>query len=588
MSKPHETYPVSPRPIVWSIAGSDSGGGAGIQADLLTCQQLGAHGCSVITAITAQNSTRVIGVDAVLMQTFVSQLDALEADLPADGIKIGLLPTRLHLEVLAKRLAHWRASKVDSTSSQNVASGKTPFVVYDPVAIASVGQAMASPDLLQSVDMLFAQLDLLTPNQPELERLTGVAISSPQQLVDAAQQLRRRGLKAVLVKGGHASWQGDWCLDYFCDEQQSFWLALPRLDTRHGHGTGCCYASAIAALVAQGYELVDAITLARAYVQQGLAAAQGFGQGPGPIAHLGWPVTREYFPQLVLPGSALSRRLGLCGVSPLGFAATEASTASLPTESFAPCPRRLGLYPVVDSAVWIEKLLAWGVRTVQLRIKDPHHPRLEQEIQEAIALGQQYQARVFINDYWQLAIRHGAYGVHLGQEDLLQADLAAIQRAGLRLGLSTHGYHEIACALALRPSYIALGHIFPTTTKQMPSAPQGLVRLSRYAELLSDVPTVAIGGISQARVPAVLATGVGSVALVTAITEAVDPHGVTLALLAQVGAGDTLSPDAALSDAVVSYVVATPTARPAAAQASYPDQRLQQEQSPRSVEACHD
>jgi thiamine-phosphate diphosphorylase len=228
------------------------------------------------------------------------------------------------------------------------------------------------------------------------------------------------------------------------------------------------------------------------------------------------------------------------------------------------------------------------VRTVQLRIKDPHHPRLEQEIQEAIALGQQYQARVFINDYWQLAIRHGAYGVHLGQEDLLQADLAAIQRAGLRLGLSTHGYHEIACALALRPSYIALGHIFPTTTKQMPSAPQGLVRLSRYAELLSDVPTVAIGGISQARVPAVLATGVGSVALVTAITEAVDPHGVTLALLAQVGAGDTLSPDAALSDAVVSYVVATPTARPAAAQASYPDQRLQQEQSPRSVEACHD
>lgn len=588
MNKPHETYPVNPRPIVWSIAGSDSGGGAGIQADLLTCQQLGAHGCSVITAITAQNSTRVIGVDAVLMQTFVSQLDALEADLPADGIKIGLLPTRLHLEVLAKRLAHWRASKVDSTSSQNVASGKTPFVVYDPVAIASVGQAMASPEVLQSVDMLFAQLDLLTPNQPELERLTGVAISSPQQLVDAAQQLRRRGLKAVLVKGGHASWQGDWCLDYFCDEQQSFWLALPRLDTRHGHGTGCCYASAIAALVAQGYELVDAITLARAYVQQGLAAAQGIGQGPGPIAHLGWPVTREHFPQLVLPGSALSRTLGLCGVSPLGFTATEALVACLPTESFAPCPRQLGLYPVVDSAVWIEKLLAWGVRTVQLRIKDPHHPRLEQEIQEAIALGRQYQARVFINDYWQLAIRHGAYGVHLGQEDLLQADLVAIQRAGLRLGLSTHGYHEIACALALRPSYIALGHIFPTTTKQMPSAPQGLLRLSRYAELLSDVPTVAIGGISQARVPAVLATGVGSVALVTAITEAVDPHGVTLALLALVGAGDTLSPDAALSDAVVSGCDDTPMASLAAAQASYPDQRLQREQSPRSVEACHD
>jgi hydroxymethylpyrimidine kinase/phosphomethylpyrimidine kinase/thiamine-phosphate diphosphorylase len=588
MNKPDETYPVSPRPIVWSIAGSDSGGGAGIQADLLTCHQLGVHGCSVITAITAQNSTQVIGVDAVLMQTFVSQLDALEADLPADGIKIGLLPTRLHLEVLAKRLAHWRTSKVDSTSPQNVASSKSPFVVYDPVAIASVGQAMASPDVLQGVDALFAQLDLLTPNQPELECLTGIAISSPQQLVVAAQQLRHRGVKAVLVKGGHASWQGDWCLDYFCDEQQSFWLALPRLDTRHGHGTGCCYASAIAALVAQGYGLVDAITLARAYVQQGLAAARGIGQGPGPIAHLGWPVARQHFPQLVLPGSALSRAYGLCGSSQPGSAGAGASIARLPTESFASCPRHLGLYPVVDSAAWVEKLLAWGVRTVQLRIKDPQHPRLEQEIREAIALGQKYQARVFINDYWQLAIRHGAYGVHLGQEDLLQADLAAIQRAGLRLGLSTHGYHEIACALALAPSYIALGHIFPTTTKQMPSAPQGLLRLSRYAELLSDVATVAIGGISQARVAAVLATGVGSVALVTAITEAADPHGVTLALLAQVGAGDTLLPDAAVSDAVVSYVAATPTARPSAAQDSSHPQSRQSEHPHCPVEACHD
>lgn len=585
MNKPHETYTVNPRPIVWSIAGSDSGGGAGIQADLLTCHQLGVHGCSVITAITAQNSTRVIGVDAVLMQTFVSQLDALEADLPADGIKIGLLPTRLHLEVLAKRLAHWRASKVDS-SSQSLASSKSPFVVYDPVAIASTGQTMASPDVLQGVDRLFAQLDLLTPNQPELECLTGIAISSPQQLVVAAQQLRRRGLKAVLVKGGHASWQGDWCLDYFCDEQQSFWLALPRLDTRHGHGTGCCYASAIAALVAQGYELVDAITLARAYVQQGLAAAQGLGQGPGPIAHLGWPVTREHFPQRVLPGSVLSRTLGLCSVSALGFA--EAPVARLPSEPFAPCPRQLGLYPVVDSAAWIEKLLAWGVRTVQLRIKDPQHPRLEQEIRDAIALGQQYQARVFINDYWQLAIRYGAYGVHLGQEDLLQADLAAIQLAGLRLGLSTHGYHEIACALALGPSYIALGHIFPTTTKQMPSAPQGLLRLSRYAQLLSDVPTVAIGGISQARVPAVLVTGVGSVALVTAITEAVDPLAVTLALLAQVGAGDALLPYAARSDSAATDLTATPTARPIAAQAHGHPRTLQHECSHSTVEACHD
>ena len=141
---------------------------------------------------------------------------------------------------------------------------------------------------------------------------------------------------------------------------------------------------------------------------------------------------------------------------------------------------------------------------------------------------------MFINDYWQLAIKHGAYGVHLGQEDLELADLDAIQRTGLRLGISTHGYYEIARALSISPSYIALGHIFPTRTKQMPSAPQGLKRLERYAALLKDKSVVAIGGISTERVESVLRCGVGSVAVVTAITESTDPQATTLALLEQI------------------------------------------------------
>ena len=204
---------------------------------------------------------------------------------------------------------------------------------------------------------------------------------------------------------------------------------------------------------------------------------------------------------------------------------------------FPTVPFRLGLYPVVDSVAWIERLLQAGVRTIQLRIKDKRDEEVEADVMAAIELGRRYDARLFINDHWQAAIRHGAYGVHLGQEDLQSADLAAIQRAGLRLGLSTHGYHEIARALPLQPSYLALGHIFPTRTKQMPSAPQGLERLQAYVHLLAAYPTVAIGGIQGERVAQVLATGVGSVALVTAITEAADPQGVTLALLAQVGAG---------------------------------------------------
>lgn len=205
---------------------------------------------------------------------------------------------------------------------------------------------------------------------------------------------------------------------------------------------------------------------------------------------------------------------------------------------FPPVLFRLGLYPVVDSVMWIERLLEAGVRTLQLRIKDKQDHEVEADVVAAIALGKRYAARLFINDYWQLAIKHDAYGVHLGQEDLETTDLSAIRNAGLRLGVSTHDDMEIDIALAARPSYIALGHVFPTQTKQMPSAPQGLTQLARHVARLQDYPTVAIGGISLARAPQVLATGVGSIAVVSAITQAIDWHHATQQLIKLAGVGD--------------------------------------------------
>ncbi|MDR7345700.1 thiamine-phosphate pyrophosphorylase [Pantoea alhagi] len=208
------------------------------------------------------------------------------------------------------------------------------------------------------------------------------------------------------------------------------------------------------------------------------------------------------------------------------------------SQPFPTTPHRLGLYAVVDSLEWINRLLEVGVRTLQLRIKDRPAAEVEPMIQQAIASGKACQARLFINDYWQLAIKHQAYGVHLGQEDLEVADLAAIRRAGLRLGISTHDDEEIDRALAVNPSYIALGHIFPTQTKAMPSSPQGLEQLKRHLARLENIPTVAIGGISLERAPAVLACGVGSVAVVSAITQASDWRNATQQLLALAGTGD--------------------------------------------------
>lgn len=205
-----------------------------------------------------------------------------------------------------------------------------------------------------------------------------------------------------------------------------------------------------------------------------------------------------------------------------------------PDAPFAATEPRLGLYPVVDSLAWIVRLLDAGVTTLQLRIKDQPDDLVEPDIEAAILLGRQYRARIFINDYWRLAVKHGAYGVHLGQEDMDTADLAAIQRAGLRLGLSTHDDGELARAKALQPSYIALGHIFPTQTKIMPSQPQGLADLARLAATLPGVSTVAIGGIGIDRVDDVLRCGVGGIAVVSAITKAADWRRATATLLRKI------------------------------------------------------
>lgn len=204
---------------------------------------------------------------------------------------------------------------------------------------------------------------------------------------------------------------------------------------------------------------------------------------------------------------------------------------------FPPVPFRLGLYPVVDSVQWIERLLDAGVRTLQLRIKDQRDEEVEADVVAAIALGRRYNARLFINDYWRLAIKHQAYGVHLGQEDLQATDLNAIRAAGLRLGVSTHDDMEIDVALAARPSYIALGHVFRHKPNRCLRT-AGLEQLARHVERLADYPTVAIGGISLARAPAVIATGVGSIAVVSAITQAADWRLATAQLLEIAGVGD--------------------------------------------------
>ncbi|GIU06384.1 thiamine phosphate synthase [Shewanella morhuae] len=550
--------------LVWTIAGSDSGGGAGIQADLATIQDLGCHGCSVITTVTAQSSVAVTLVEPVSAAMLMAQLTTLLSDLPPQAIKIGLLANQNQLALLADWIAGFKIHY------------PSVAVIVDPVMVASCGDTLAADKNTAQTTLDFKPfkglIELITPNVLELGRLTHSDVSTKAQFAAAALALSQSLDCSVLAKGGDVSfgytdilddthaqthanalntayksngWDLELAEDYLvCRQVRAsselhqngcFWLASQRVNTRHNHGSGCTLSSAIAAVLAQGFILQDAVVVAKAYVSQGLSAAIGLGQGPGPLARTGWPNDVSCYAQ-ISQCDAISIEHHADGLPAAGQVSVISKSSQMTSSrSFKVLDADLGVYPVVDNLTMLEYLLAAGVKTVQLRIKTDktesiaaktgtNFTELEAQIQTAIALGKHFNAQLFINDHWQLAIKYHAFGVHLGQEDLAVTDLAAIQAAGLALGISSHSYFELLLAHQYSPSYIALGHIFPTTTKKMPSAPQGLAKLKHYVMLLKDhYPLVAIGGIDIDNVAMVKATGVSNIAVVRAITQASDP-----------------------------------------------------------------
>ena len=189
-------------------------------------------------------------------------------------------------------------------------------------------------------------------------------------------------------------------------------------------------------------------------------------------------------------------------------------------------------YPIVPSLAWLARLVPLGVEIIQLRIKNQPPETIRAEIAGALELCAAQNCQLIVNDYWREAIELGADYIHLGQEDLAAADLAAIKRAGLRLGVSSHDHAELATALAVAPDYIALGPVYETTLKKMKWAPQGLARVREWSERIAPLPLVAIGGITLERAPSVWAAGAASVAVVTDIITHDDPEARVAAWLA--------------------------------------------------------
>ena len=260
-----------PTPVALTIAGSDSSGGAGIQADLKTFAALGVYGASVLSALTAQNTRGVTGIHQVPADFVAAQIDEVFDDLAVGAVKIGMVSQRDIIAAIADGLAHW----------------KPAHVVFDPVMVATSGDRLLVPDAIEALrSILIPHAHIITPNMPEAAALLDEAVAmNEQQIEDQGKRLLGLGCKAVLIKGGHGS--GPESIDYFITADRAIALPAPRVITVNTHGTGCTLSSAIAAELAKGQELEAAVRAAKAYVTAAIAAADRFtvGHGHGPVHH---------------------------------------------------------------------------------------------------------------------------------------------------------------------------------------------------------------------------------------------------------------------------------------------------------------
>jgi hydroxymethylpyrimidine/phosphomethylpyrimidine kinase len=261
-------------PVALTIAGSDSGGGAGIQADLKTFQALGVYGGSAITAITAQNTLGVRAVHEIPATVIAAQIDAVAEDLGADGAKTGMLSSAAIIATVADRVRHWDLARV---------------LVVDPVMVAKSGDRLLRQDAVQAlIRELLPLAAVVTPNVPEAEALVGHPIAGEDAVRQAAREIVALGPRSVVIKGGHLP--GD-PVDVLFDGQEFYRFPATRVQTKNTHGTGCTFSAAIATQLARGASVVEAVGVAKRYLDEAIRRAVPIGHGHGPVLH-DWLLTR--------------------------------------------------------------------------------------------------------------------------------------------------------------------------------------------------------------------------------------------------------------------------------------------------------
>ncbi|WP_298009022.1 bifunctional hydroxymethylpyrimidine kinase/phosphomethylpyrimidine kinase [uncultured Aquabacterium sp.] len=496
------------RPVVWSIAGLDPAGGAGLSADQRAADALGVHLCPVAAVLTAQHSQGVTALFSVPPEQLHAQLAALAEDLPPRVIKTGLLGSVAAVQAVARWVDHFRAQTPPGADPHRQLA-----LVVDPVLGASAGGVPFSTEAVLEAyrQWLLPRATVVTPNRAEARRLLkqqGGHTGSRQELPALAVGLMGLGARSVVITGGDApphaaddSHPG-WCLDWLASVQAHGWLCARRIDTPHHHGTGCTFATGVAAAWALGHVEADAIVLAHMLTRDALAASHVAGQGAGPVK------ARAGFAS---PGRARLPWLGLGDELPWQLShaqpVRETAPGTCPAPLFAPFRAPCdGLYGILPDSQELGHALNAGLRLVQLRHKA--REGLDAHLAHSLSLCAERGAQLFVNDHWRDALalppRVSAapgfrLGLHLGQEDLLAlsaADKAMLlaERDRVMLGLSSHSLWELSRAAGCGASLIACGPVMPTTTKDMPWRPQGEHNLRWWVEH-SPAPVVAIGGL---------------------------------------------------------------------------------------------
>lgn len=470
---------------VLTIAGSDSGGGAGIQADLKTFAALGVYGTSVVTAVTAQNTLGVQGVSGLLPAFVGQQIDSVLKDISTDVVKTGMLYSAEIVEVVAEKLKFY----------------EVPCLIVDPVMVATSEDRLLTLEGERALrDKLFPIATFITPNVAEASALCGCSIEDKRALYAVARELKKMGPDYVVITGFR---QGDCYLDLFYDGYEFFEIKEHFLEIPHTHGTGCTFSAALAAFLARGASPLEAVATAKNFVTIGLRYAYQVGDGIGPLNHMA-----SFFPG--------------AWDDPVAFDVREYTLRGWGTRpELGPFP---SLYVILGGgfcqgknyAELTRAVIRGGARLVQLREKEGDARELVKTACMICDVCRTHGTLFIVNDRVDVAAASGADGVHLGQKDIPPRVARVLLGSEKIIGVSVANLEQAEAAVKAGADYLGLGPVYPTTTKDCGVSPCG-------ASLIADVvvkvpvPVFVIGGITPENTLPLLEAGAAGVAVISAV-----------------------------------------------------------------------